>query len=130
MNPLLLSGLFQIGEKLIEHLFPDPTAQAQAKLELLKLQENGELQRMAMATDVAKAQIDLDKAEVQSGSWLGKWRGGLGWLLAGSATYQLVVQPFMVTVILLFSPTFPVDKLPKLDWAQLGHLLTGMLGIN
>ena len=130
MNPLLLSGLFQVGEKLIEHFFPDPQKQAEAKLDLLKLQEAGDLQRLAAETDIAKAQIDLDKAEVQSGSLLGKWRGFLGWGLAGSAIYQLVVQPFMVTIILLFSPTFPVDKLPKLDWQQLGHILMGMLGIS
>lgn len=130
MNPLLLSGLFQAAERLIDHFFPDAEKQAAARLELLKLQESGELQRLAAATDLAKAQIDLDKAEVQSGSLLGKWRGFLGWGLASSAVYQLIAQPFLVTIILLFNPAFPVEKLPKLDWAQLGHILMGMLGIS
>jgi len=130
MNPLLLSGLFQAAEKLIDHFFPDAEKQAQARLELLKLQESGELQKLAAATDLAKAQIDLDKAEVQSGSLLGKWRGFLGWGLACSAIYQLVLQPFIVTIVLIFSPTFPVDRLPKLDWGQLGHILAGMLGLS
>ena len=130
MNPLLLSGLFQAAERLIDHFFPDPEKQAQARLELLKMQESGELQRLAAATDLAKAQIDLDKAEVQSGSLLGKWRGFLGWGLACSAIYQLILQPFIVTIVLIFSPTFPVDRLPKLDWGQLGHILAGMLGLS
>lgn len=130
MNPLLLSGIFQIGERLIERLFPDPEKQAAAKLELLKIQENGDLQRFAATTDLAKAQIALDTAEVQSGSLLGKWRGFLGWGLACSAIYQLILQPFIVTGILIFNPAFPVDKLPKLDWKQLGSMLAGMLGIS
>ncbi len=130
MNPLLLSSIFQIGEKLIEHFFPDPQKQAEAKLELLKLQESGDLQRLAQMTDLAKAQIALDTAEVQSGSLLGKWRGALGWVLAGSLAYQLIIFPFMVAGILLVSPTFPVDKLPRLDWKTLGSVLMGMLGIG
>lgn len=130
MNPLLLSSIFQIGEKLIERLLPDPAAQAQAKLELLKIQESGDLQRLAMQTDLAKAQVALDTAEVQSGSILGKWRGFLGWTCAGSFAYQFVIQPFMVTMILWVSPSFPVDKLPKLDWQDLGKVLLGMLGIT
>lgn len=130
MNPLIITGLMQAAQSLIERWFPDPNVQADKKLELMKLEQSGELQKLAALTDLAKAQIALDTAEVQSGSLLGKWRGFLGWGLAGSAVYQLIVQPFLVTIILLFSPAFPVDKLPKLDWAQLGHLLTGMLGIS
>lgn len=130
MNPLLLSGIFQIGEKLIERFFPDPEKQAQAKLDLLKLQESGELAKLASFTDLAKAQIALNTAEVQSGSILGKWRGALGWGLVGSLAYQLILFPFMVFVILIFQPAYPVDRLPKLDWAQLGKILLGMLGIG
>lgn len=130
MNSLLLSGLFQAGERLIEHFFPDPNVQAEKKLELLKLQESGELAKLAAFTDLAKAQIALNTAEVQSGSLLGKWRGGLGWVLAGSLAYQLVIYPFLVAIILIFDDKFPVDKLPKLDWKQLGSVLMGMLGIG
>jgi len=46
-----------------------------------------------------------------------------------SAIYQLMIHPFLVFGILIFQPSFPVDKLPKLDWRQLGSLLMGMLGI-
>lgn len=130
MNPLMLSGIFQLGEKLIERFFPDPQKQAEQKLELLKLQESGELARLASFTDLAKAQIALNTAEVQSGSLLGKWRGGLGWVLAGSLAYQLVLHPFMVAIILMFDDQFPVEKLPLLDWKQLGSVLLGMLGIG
>lgn len=130
MNPLIITGLVQAAQSLIERWFPDPTVAAEKKLELAKLQESGELARLASFTTLAQAQIGLNTAEVQSGAWLGKWRGALGWGLAMSAIYQLMLHPFLVFGILIFQPAFPVDKLPKLDWKQLGSLLMGMLGIG
>lgn len=130
MNPLVLGGLVEAARKLIDHWFPDPNVAAEKKLELAKLEQSGELAKLAATTDLAKAQVGLNTAEVQSGHILGKWRGGLGWVLAGSLAYQLVLHPFMVAIILIFDETFPVDKLPKLDWKQLGSVLLGMLGLG
>lgn len=130
MNPLIISGLVQAAQSLIERWFPDPNVAAEKKLELAKLEQTGELAKLAAFTDLAKAQIALNTAEVQSGSLLGKWRGFLGWGLACSAVYQLIAQPFLVAIILWITPTFPVEKLPKLDWKELGSVLLGMLGIG
>lgn len=130
MNPLLLEGVFEIGKSIIEHLFPDPEKKAAAELELLKLKESGDLARLASLTALAQAQIGVNAEEVKSGSLLGKWRGFLGWGLACTAIYQLMVQPFFVAIALLVNPQFPVEKMPKLEWAQLGQLLMGMLGLG
>jgi hypothetical protein len=46
MNPLLLSGLFEIGKGLIDKLLPDPEAKAKAQLDLLVMQQNGELKEL------------------------------------------------------------------------------------
>lgn len=130
MNPAVLGGLLEVGKRLIDHWFPDPNVAAEKKLELAKMEQDGRLANLASFTELAKAQIGLNTAEVQSGHWLGRWRGGLGWVLAGSMAYQLVLHPFLVSIILIFDETFPVDKLPKLDWKQLGSVLLGMLGIG
>lgn len=130
MNPLLLEGVFKIGMDLIERWFPDPEKKAAAQLELMKMKETGDLARLNSFTELAKAQIALNTAEVQSGSMLGKWRGFLGWGLACSAVYQLMVFPLLVTIIVWITPSFPVEKLPKLDWKELGSLLMGLLGIG
>jgi hypothetical protein len=55
MNPLLLGPLFEIGKNLIDRLIPDPAAKAAATLELAKLQESGELARMANETKITEA---------------------------------------------------------------------------
>lgn len=130
MNPLILQGVFELGRSILDRFFPDPEKRAAAELELLKMKENGDLARLASFTELAKAQIGLNTAEVQSGHWLGKWRGALGWGLTLSLLYQLILFPFITQVILIFDATYPVDKLPKLDWKQLGSVLLGMLGIG
>lgn len=46
MNPLLLSGIFDVGGKLIDKFFPDPAERAQKQVELLQMQQNGELREL------------------------------------------------------------------------------------
>lgn len=43
----LVAGLFSVGEKLIDRLFPNPEDKAKAQVALLQLEQEGELQRMA-----------------------------------------------------------------------------------
>lgn len=46
MNPLIIGGLFDIGKSIIGKLFPDPTERAKAELELLAMQQSGELKEL------------------------------------------------------------------------------------
>ena len=50
----LLPGLFEVGKNLIDRLIPNPEAKAAAQMELLKLQESGELARMANETKLTE----------------------------------------------------------------------------
>ena len=43
----MLDELLNIGGKLVDKLIPDPKAQAQAKLDLAKMAQDGELAKMA-----------------------------------------------------------------------------------
>ena len=57
MDPLTISSIFNIGGKLIDKLFPDPTDKAKAQLELVRLQQAGELEEMktALSAIIAEA---------------------------------------------------------------------------
>jgi hypothetical protein len=46
MNPLLLSGIFSIGEKLIDKFFTSDEDKAKAKLELMRQAQKGELDQL------------------------------------------------------------------------------------
>jgi hypothetical protein len=49
---LPLTALLEVGGKLVDKLIPDPEARARAQAELLKMEQDGELARMANETKV------------------------------------------------------------------------------
>ena len=56
-----ISAALDIGGKLIDRLWPDPTQAAQAKLELFKLQQSGELAQIT-------GQLEINKVEAANSS--------------------------------------------------------------
>ena len=73
---LPLAGLLDIGGKLIDKLIPDPEAKAKAQAELIKMQQEGELAKMANDTKLYETEqnnlTDRLKADMASDSWLSK----------------------------------------------------------
>ena len=70
MEPI--SMIVGVGMKLLDKFFPDPEQKAKAQLELLQMQQNGELAKMQM--DVAQSQEITKRwqADMSSDSWLSK----------------------------------------------------------
>ena len=73
---MLLDGLLGVAGKLIDKLIPDPTAKAQAQLDLAKMAQDGELAKLANETDLYKTeQVAVTQrwqADMSSDSWLSK----------------------------------------------------------
>jgi|TARA_R110000772_G_scaffold51436_4_gene118068 hypothetical protein len=67
-----LGALLDIGGKLIDKFFPDPEQKAKAQLELLQMQQNGELAKIN--ADIAEAQEITKRweSDMASDSWLSK----------------------------------------------------------
>ena len=55
MDPI--STVLNVGMKLLDKFFPDPADKAKAQLELLQMQQNGDLARIANDTEVTKAYL-------------------------------------------------------------------------
>lgn len=51
MNPLIAAGLFDVGKALIDRLIPDKAENAKATMELVKLDQQGELTELAARMD-------------------------------------------------------------------------------
>lgn len=128
MNPLLLSGLFEIGKGLIARFFPDPAQAAAAQMELLKMQQNGELAQLASETTLAQAQITVNLEEAKSDSlFKSGWRPAVGWTCAGGLFYQVIARPILGWIALnLWNWTLP----PSLEMDTLMTLLFGLLGLG
>lgn len=52
-----LGTILDIGSKILDRVLPNPEAKAQAQLELLKMQQSGELAKMANDTEITKAYL-------------------------------------------------------------------------
>lgn len=129
MDPLTLSGIFSLGSKLIDRFFPDKAASDAAKLELLKMQQTGELANLAAETDLAKAQIGVDAVEaanesvfVSGGRPFVIWVGGFGF------AYAAIIEPllrFIAQVMYHYNGAFPaIDTMLTLQ------VLGGVLGLG
>ena len=116
-----ISAALDLGNTLIARIFPDPAQQDQAKLELLKLQQSGELASMT-------AQTDINKAEASNSSlFVSGWRPAVGWVCALALAYQYLLRPLSGTIAVIFGITLPI--LPGLD-DNLWQLMMGMLGMG
>jgi hypothetical protein len=120
--PTITDFLLGEAKEVIDRTIPDTESARKAKEAL-------DAKRHDNSVALAMQQILANVEEIKSGHILGKWRGALGWGLAFSAIYQLVLIHFITFFVLIFNPAFPVDKLPRLEWAELGKLLMGMLGL-
>lgn len=71
-----VTGLLEVGGKIIDKLIPDPAAKAKAQLDLATLAQNGELAKMANETEMFKAEQENTTArwtaDMSSDSWLSK----------------------------------------------------------
>ena len=95
MNPLLLSGIFDIGKNLIDRFFPDPAQKAAAALELARMQQNGELAQLAADTDLSKLQIQTNIEEAKSTNWfVAGGRPFIMWTCGFSLAYAALIEPF------------------------------------
>jgi hypothetical protein len=116
-----ISAALDIGNTLITRIFPDPAQAANAKLELLKLQQSGDLAQMT-------AQTDINKIEAGSTSmFVSGWRPAIGWVCALALAYQYLFKPLLTGILPAFNITIP--PLPGLD-DNLWQLMMGMLGMG
>jgi len=116
-----ISAALDLGNTLITRIFPDPAQADAAKLELLKLQQTGELASMT-------AQTDINKAEASNSSlFVAGWRPCCGWVCALALAYQYLLKPLLTWI--LTTAGYTVPPMPGLD-DNLWQLLMGMLGMG
>src|SRR6185503_19786991 len=89
-----VSAFLEVGSKLIDRLWPDPVKADAAKLELVKMQQNGELAKLAADTSLAQAQIGVNVEEAKSTNWfVAGWRPSCGWIGAVGLGYAAILEP-------------------------------------
>lgn len=127
MDPISL-GLNFVS-KIADKIWPDPAAKAAGLLELERLRQTGELAYLAAETDLAKGQLEINKAEAENANWfVSGWRPFVGWGCGFGLVYAALVEPFArfaAVVIFDYKGEFPV-----LDTTITTQVLFGMLGLG
>lgn len=81
------------------------------------------------AQELAKGQLEINKAEAASGSlFKGGWRPAVGWVCAFAFAYHFILQPMIIFVVAVAGVQIP--DLPEFDMGTLMPVLMGMLGLG
>jgi len=122
-----VTAVLDIGGKLIDRLWPNPTEAAKAKLELYKAQQEGQFKEQEQVFELAKAQIEVNKAEAGNASiFVSGWRPAVGWTCVFGLAYTFMAQPLLAWG----SNIWVIPVPPELDMGTLITLLGGMLGLG
>lgn len=133
-NPMdVISSVADLGKDIIDKIWPDPAQREAAKLELLKLQQSGELAEIAQRNGLLQGQIDVNKAEAANPSvFVAGWRPFIGWT-CGAALACYFVPKFLVGTALWIYACWIAHGLvpsPDLGIAEVLELTASMLGIG
>lgn len=120
MNPLVLGPLFELGKQLIDRWMPDPQKKAEAEMELFKMAQAGDLQKVI-------GQLEINAKEATSSSiFVAGWRPFAGWIGGLGLAYASIIHYVLVWLSNIYS--FPPP--PQVDTEILLYVLGGMLGLG
>ena len=81
------------------------------------------------AQELAKSQIEVNKAEAQSRHWfVASWRPFIGWTCGIALMWHFVLSQFILFFATMFG--FSLPDLPEFDMGSLMTVLMGMLGLG
>ena len=117
-----VTAALDIGGKLIDRLWPDPAQRDAAKLELLRLQQSGDL-------SVITGQMAINQVEAASPSvFVSGWRPAIGWVCGAACAWNWIGLPMLKAALLLVGG--PAVALAPADLSEMLPVLMGMLGLG
>lgn len=125
-------GVADLISTVIKRVWPDKAQQQQAQeqfeLQLLQMQQRGELDEYDKQVQLALAQVQVDNTEAASSSFfVSGARPFIMWICAGGLGYQFVARPLFSWASVAW---WHVPIPPSLDMNTLMTLLFGLLGLG
>lgn len=113
---------------LLDRVLPDQKAAADAKIELMKLAQNGDLAQLNSVVQLATNQADINKVEAANGSlFVAGWRPAIGWVCGAAFAFKFILGPSAVVAMAMAG--HPIT-LPVFDFTEMSTVLMGMLGLG
>ena len=111
----------------IDKIFPDANAAAEAKIKLIELEQAGTFKEIEAQLQRDLAQAEINKVEASSPSlFKSGWRPAVGWTCVVGLVYSVLVYPLLTWVAVVYNIIPP----PNIDTGVLITLLGGLLGIG
>lgn len=124
---MMIQALLPFLGTVLDKVFPDPQAAAEAKVKVMEMAQKGELAALDADLKIALGQIEVNKVEAQSPSlFKSGWRPAVGWTCVFGLVYSFILQPLLVWVSSIVGIPVP----PMLDTGPLMTLLFGLLGLG
>lgn len=125
---MVLAALIPVLGNLFDKLIPDPTAAANAKLEVMRLAQTGELAQLNADLQLATGQIEVNKVEAANSSlFVSGWRPAIGWTCGAAFAFKFIGGPALSVISQWFGHTI---VLPEFDFTEMSTILLGMLGLG
>lgn len=121
-------GVFGLIDDVVKRMWPDPAQQAQARLQLLDMQQKGQLAELdaQLKTQLAQLQVDDDEAKSES-TFKSGWRPFIGWTCGVACGWNwlgISVVKFGCSLAGVAVTIAPADL------SQMWPVLLGMLGLG
>lgn len=127
MAPIIATLIPVLGN-LMDKLFPDPGAAAEAKLKVMEMAQTGELAQLNADLQLATGQIEVNKAEAANQSlFVSGWRPFVGWTCGAAFAFKFIGGPLAFVIGQLTGHPF---TLPEFDFTEMSTILLGMLGLG
>lgn len=124
-----ITAALNIGNSLIERIWPDPGVRAKERRKLAELAQQGDLAQLNSQVELMAGQLKVNAAEAQHKSvFVAGWRPFIGWCGGAAMAYQFVLYPLLIWVWAIAGAEG--DPPPVMDTGALFSLITGMLGIG
>ena len=143
-----VEAALDFGTSIINRIFPDPSKQADERLKLAELAQDGKLQELNARVELLRGQLEINKLESQHKSlFVAGWRPGVGWVCVVCLALAFIPKSIALTLfwgwqcVLLLStydasvfaitgeplPTLP--PFPELGITEVIGLLGSLLGM-
>jgi hypothetical protein len=124
-----LGSVFDFLSKGIDKIFPDKNEANKVKLEMLRLQQQGDFKELDLEFQAAANQIAVNLKEAENPSvFVSGWRPAVGWVCVLAYSFNYLVLPVLNWVARLVDQAAP--SIVALETGELTTLLFGMLGIG
>lgn len=124
-----ITALLNVGESVIERMWPDANKRAEEMRKLKELEQKGDLAELEAHVKSLTGQLEINKIEAAHKSiFVAGWRPFCGWVGGFGLAYIAVVEPiarFIAQVCFSYTGDFPVIN----DDITI-QVLFGMLGLG